>query len=38
MKVIALKDDRFGFDRSLSDDEIDSLGDFIEHYQRLINK
>lgn len=37
MKVIALKDDRFGFDRSLADDEIDSLGDFIEHYQKLIN-
>ena len=38
MKVIALKDDRFGFDRSLADDVIDSLGDFIEHYQQLISK
>ena len=38
MKVIALKDDRFGFDRSLADDVIDSLSDFIEHYQQLISK
>lgn len=26
--VVALKDDRFGFDRSLADGEIESLGDF----------
>lgn len=38
MSVIALKDERFGFDRSLADDVIDSLGDFIEHYQQLISK
>lgn len=36
VKVIALKDDRFGFDRSLADGEIDSLGDFIERCQTLI--
>lgn len=29
MKVIALKDDRFGFNRSFADDEISSLGEFI---------
>lgn len=38
MTVIALKDERFGFDRSLADDVIETLGDFIQHIQIFINK
>lgn len=38
MTVIALKDERFGFDRSLADDVIENLGDFIKHIQIFINK
>lgn len=38
MTVIALKDERFGFDRSLADDVIESLGDFMKHIQSFMNK
>ena len=38
MTVIALKDERFGFDRSLADDVIETLGDFIQHIQIFISK
>lgn len=35
LRVIALKDDRFGFDRSLADGEIDSLKDFKNCYETM---
>lgn len=35
IKVVALKDDRFGFDRSLADAEINSLDEFRECYMKL---
>ena len=35
IKVIALRDDRFGFDRSLADAEIDTLGEFEACYRKL---
>lgn len=38
MNVVAIKDDRFGFDRSLADAEIDHLGEFITCFQTQINK
>ena len=34
VKVIALKDDRFDFDRSLADGEIDALGKLIGFLER----
>lgn len=34
--VVALRDDRFGFDRSLADAQIDSLGEFVECYNRIV--
>lgn len=36
IKVIALKDDRFGFDRSLADAEIETLGEFEACYRKLM--
>lgn len=36
IKVIALKDDRFGFDRSLADAEIGTLGEFEACYKKLM--
>lgn len=36
--VIALKDDRFGFDRSLADGEIDSLSEFEGCFANLMKK
>lgn len=38
MQVVALKDDRFGFDRSLANAEIENLGEFITCYTTQINK
>lgn len=35
IKVIALKDDRFDFDRNLADAEIDDLGEFEACFQQL---
>lgn len=35
VRVIALKDERFGFDRSLADGEIDSLEGFTDCYERM---
>lgn len=35
VKVIALKDDRFDFDRSLADGEMESLGEFEACYEKL---
>ena len=34
VKVIALRDDRFDFDRSLADGEIGALEEFIGLYER----
>lgn len=36
VRVIALKDDRFGFDRSLAEAEMDSLEDFQSCYNKTI--